>query len=124
VPEEIQTVLRILDTYIQQFRPQLSDKLLYQVIKRIIPKLDDPALLEAEVNQLTEQVIAEFHRRGIPIPPPPPDPKSEAVAAQVAEEIAQFQAEQAAMFESVDLTRPQIMGELEVSSQLKRMPAK
>jgi uncharacterized protein YkwD len=113
-----QTVLSVLDAYIQQFRPELTETLLYQVVKQIIPKLGSPELLEAEAKQLAQRVIAEYHQGYVPSVSP--DEKAKEIAAQVNEEIAQFRAEHAAILGDVKVTQPQMLNDLELSSRIEK----
>jgi hypothetical protein len=112
----IQVVLSVLDAYTQTVHPEWTDTLLYQVVKLIMVKLDNPVLAEAEAQQLAEQVVSQYHLQGLPNQLP--DQKAKAIAAQVADEIAQFQAQEAALGQ-VDLTKPQILGDLSLSSQMQ-----
>lgn len=112
--------LGVLDAYIKNYQPQLTDTLLYQVVKTIIPKLGNPDLLEAEITQMTDRVVEHFKAQGIQELPPRVD--VEAIAAQVAGEVDQFLLERGDEAIAPDVTKPQRLGELEIGSTLQAPP--
>jgi hypothetical protein len=117
--EDMMTLaLSVLDTYVQKYRPELTDSLLYHVVKTIIPKLGNPDLLEAEITQLTDKIVQQFKAQGFQELPPRAD--VEAIAAQVAGEVDQFLQERSDEAIAVDITTPQPLGDLEVGSTLRQ----
>ncbi|HEY9624993.1 MAG TPA: hypothetical protein V6C78_32000 [Crinalium sp.] len=112
--------LSVLDAYIKEYHPELTDSVLYQVVKTIIPKLGNPELLEAEINQLTDQIVEQFKAQGYRELPPSPDVK--AIAAQVATEVDQFLQERSSQVVATDVTKPKLLGDLEVGSTFETRP--
>lgn len=115
----VQAALKVLDAYVQRVQPNWTSSLLYQVVRLTLEKLHDPALAEAEAQQLAERVISEYHLQNVS---GLSQEKAETIAAQVADEIAQFQEKQAAVLRRVDVSQPQVGDDLSLSSPIQRTP--
>lgn len=131
----VQAALGVLDAYMQRFQPSWTSSLLYQVVRLTLEKLHNPALAEAEAQQLAERVIAAYRLQGTS---GSFDEKADAVlwknldavslrdadaiAAQVGDEIAQFRAKQAAVLSQVDVSQPLMGDDLSLSSAMQETP--
>jgi hypothetical protein len=115
----IQQVFEVLDAYIQKTTPTLTESSLYQIVKAIIPKLNNIKLNQTETDQLIEQVLKLFDPNVAA--QKSPDQAAQEIAAQVADEVGQFQSEQARTLGTPDVTQP-ILGDLEVKSNIQKQP--
>lgn len=95
-PEKgVAEALNVLDAYIQQYKPSLIPASLYPVVKTILPQLKGLKLDQASIERLANQAILKFSPELVPTKIL--SPRARAIATLVAQQIQNFQPEQAVL---------------------------
>ena len=80
--EKERTALSVLAAYVQQFAPNLLENQLVEVVKSIIPIIEDRWISKAEAKDLIHRVVSKFNLQKALIAPV--EPKFWAIAEKVA----------------------------------------